>query len=121
MVSAALVGSRGDERFGGTLPWPPAPCWVGAGAEGGCSHCAEGSPHHLPAPTWELGLVRSEINGANAQVCAMARDSFGGEKKVNHSNIRTTLCFKNLSQETGVCIAPFRTGFRWKMIGITCG
>lgn len=54
MVSAALVSSRGDERFGRTLPWPLAPCWVGVGVERGCSHSAEGSPHHLPAHlgTW---------------------------------------------------------------------
>lgn len=39
------------------------------------------------------------VHAANAQLHAMARDSFGGK---NHKNIKTTISLKNLSEATRV-------------------
>lgn len=71
-----------------TLPWPPAPCWVG----GGYSHHAEASPH--------LGWFTHPWSK-----CPSVCQGFiwRGKKNnlKNHSNIRTTMCLKNPSQEMG--------------------
>lgn len=103
MVSAALVCSWGDERFGGTPLLGLLPLAGLALEQREAAHTVLRALPAICHLTWELGVVHSETAMEQMPKCGLCQRFIWEWKTGNHSNITTIMSFqKSLTGNRGL-------------------